>query len=107
MAKALFRIVYSEEFIDGLANIYEYHLGNYAQAKSERIVSTAKKKIQLLKETPLLFSKAESKKYPACRKIVVEEYIVLYMLKDEAVIIINIISGVTDWKTDVDPVSAR
>ena len=98
MAKALFGIIYSDEFINGLANIYEYHLSNHAEAKAERIVSAALKKIQHLKENPLLFSKAESKKYPACRKIVVEEYVVLYMLQGEAITIINIIAGVTDWK---------
>jgi addiction module RelE/StbE family toxin len=90
--------VYSEEFIDSLANIYEYHVSNYAQAKSERIVSTTKSKIQHLKENPSLFSKAESKKYPDCRKIVVEEYVILYMLQDDAVIILNIMAGATDWK---------
>lgn len=98
MAKALFRIIYSEEFIDSLANIYEYHLSNHAKTKSERIVSAAKEKIQLLKANPHLFSKAESKKYPESRKIVIEEYVILYMPKGEAVIILNIIAGATDWK---------
>ncbi len=57
MAKVLFRIIYSEEFISSLANVYEYHLSNHAEAKAERIVGSALKKIHLLKETPLLFSK--------------------------------------------------
>ena len=98
MAKVLFRIIYSDEFINGLANVYEHHLSNKAEAKAARIVGSALRKIQHLKQNPLLFSKVESKKHSACRKIVVEEYIILYLVKDKVITIINIIAGATDWK---------
>ena len=98
MAKVLFKIIYSDEFIDNAAKIYEYHLGNFAPDKAERIISSALQNISLLQSNPLLFVKAESKKFPDCRKIVIEEYIILYIVHGKSVIIINIIAGTSDWK---------
>lgn len=94
------RVVFSEKADNKLLEIYFYiAYKKFAPENAERLIAQIREKSELLSSTPRIGTVLDGDKK---RFFVVQNYILVYEIKEEVILIVQVYRASEDWRKKID-----